>query len=52
LVGSKRWSRWQAMGCYTSRKDELLRNFEASWALMRTSLVARYGRELANALKS
>jgi hypothetical protein len=42
----------QMAGYYTSRKEKLLRNFEASCALMRTSLVARYGEELANVLET
>ena len=42
----------QIVGYYTLRKDRLLRDFEASCALLRTSLVARCGEELANALET
>ncbi len=42
----------QIVGYYTSRKEKLLRDFEASCALLRTSLVARYGEELANSLET
>jgi len=42
----------QIVGYYTSRKEKLLRDFDASCALMRASLVERYGNELANALES
>lgn len=42
----------QVVGYYTSRKQKLLRDFEAACALMRSPLVARYGEELARALES
>lgn len=42
----------QIVGYYTSRKEKLLRDFEASCALMRTSLMARYGEEFANTLET
>ena len=42
----------QTVGYYTSRKEKLLRGFGVSTALMRSSLVARYGEALANTLES
>jgi len=42
----------QIVGYYTSRKEKLLEDFDASCASMRTSLVARYGEELVGALES
>jgi len=42
----------QIVGYYTSHKEKLLRDFEASCALLRTSLVARYGEESANSLET
>ena len=41
----------QVIGYYSSHKKKALRGFEASCALMRSSLVARYGKELANTLE-
>ena len=40
----------QIVGYYTARREELLRGFDATCALMRASLAARYGEELADAL--
>ena len=40
----------QAMGYYKARKERLLKDFDATCALMKASLVERYGQELANSL--
>jgi hypothetical protein len=37
-------------GYYSFRQEKLLKNFDQTFALIRDSLVARYGTELANAL--
>ena len=42
----------QIVGYYIARKDKLLRDFEASCALIRSSLKARYGEDLASKLAS
>jgi hypothetical protein len=42
----------QIVGYYTSRKEKLLRGFDATCSLIRTSLVARYGEKLASALEN
>lgn len=42
----------QIVGYYSSRKGKLLKDFDASCALMRPLLVARYGEELANSLEN
>jgi len=42
----------QIVGYYIARKDKLLRDFESSCTLMRSSLKRRYGEELASKLAS
>lgn len=41
----------QIVGFYTSRKERLMRDLEASCTLMRSSLIARYGEEVTNELQ-
>ena len=40
----------QIIGYYSLRQEKLLKNFDQTFALIRDSLVERYGAELANAL--
>ncbi|MFC1452157.1 L-2-amino-thiazoline-4-carboxylic acid hydrolase [Verrucomicrobiota bacterium] len=42
----------QTAGYYISHKEKLLKGFDATCALVRASLVARYGETLANALEN
>jgi len=41
----------QIMGHYSSRKEKLLKDFDRTSALLKDSLVARYGKELASTLQ-
>ena len=42
----------QIVGFYTSRKEKLMRDLEASCTLMRSSLIARFGEEIAKELQN
>jgi hypothetical protein len=41
----------QIMGYYSARTEKLLKDFDSTSALIKASLVARYGKEFANTLQ-
>ena len=41
----------QMIGYYSARKERLLKDFESTCALMKASLIARYGKEFASTLQ-